>query len=60
MRSHFYPPEALMRLFDAPDLRVSLHEANPNFWVVVEKRGPSGFQTGDDDDTMAVDAVGVT
>ena len=37
MRSHFYPPQELTRFFDAPDLRVSLHEANPNFWLVVDK-----------------------
>jgi SAM-dependent methyltransferase len=37
MRSHFYPPEALMRFFDVPGLRVSLYEVNPNFWLVVDK-----------------------
>ncbi|HOU15517.1 MAG TPA: class I SAM-dependent methyltransferase [Anaerolineae bacterium] len=39
MRSRFYPPEALRRFFDGPGLRVSLHEANPNFWLVVDKFG---------------------
>ena len=37
MRSHFYLPQELMRFFDVPGLRVSLHEASPNFWVVVVK-----------------------
>ena len=38
MRSHFYPPSALMRFFGGPGLRVSLHEdASVNFWLVIEK-----------------------
>ena len=38
MRSRFRPPDALMHFFDAPGLRVTLHEnESPNFWVVVEK-----------------------
>ena len=37
MRSHFYPPNALMRFFDVPGVRLTLHESNPNFWLVVDK-----------------------
>lgn len=37
MRSHFYPPYALVRFFTAPGLQLTLHESNPNFWLVVDK-----------------------
>ncbi len=38
MRSRFRPPDALMRFFDAPGLRLTLHQnESANFWVVVEK-----------------------
>ncbi len=37
MRSHFYPPEALMRFFDAPGVQFALRESGPNFWLVVDK-----------------------
>ena len=37
MRSHFYPPHALMRFFTVPGVHLALHESSPNFWVVVEK-----------------------
>ena len=39
MRSHFYPPSDLMQFFDVPGVRLTLHELNPNYWVVVEKVG---------------------
>ncbi len=39
MRSHFYPPQALMRFFTVPGVYLlTLHESSPNFWVVVDKR----------------------
>ncbi len=38
MRSHFYPPAAIARFFDAPGLRARIHEdGSPNVWVIVEK-----------------------
>ncbi len=37
MRSHFYPPHALMPLFDVPGVRLTLHESSPNFWLVADK-----------------------
>jgi len=37
MRSHFYPPHALMRFFTVPGVQLTLHEVSPNFWVVVDK-----------------------
>jgi len=37
MRSHFYPPHALMRFFDVPGVQLTLRESSPNFWLVVEK-----------------------
>lgn len=37
MRSRFYPPKELARLFQEAGGRVTLHEGGINFWVVVEK-----------------------
>ncbi len=37
MRSHFRPPEYLLRLFRTGQTEVSLVEDAPNFWVVVRK-----------------------
>jgi len=37
MRSHFYPPHELMHFFATPDVHLTLHESNPNFWLVVDK-----------------------
>jgi len=41
MRSHFQPPQAVQRMFESHDARVSVRQEGSHFWLIAEKESAS-------------------